>query len=81
MFYMQEDSVITILNSKQAQFMMVTMKDGVAQRLKYYESVNSDAYPIYNLPMEKQRLKGFKWRQDEQPKSRFDITTHKVRTS
>ncbi len=81
MFYMQEDSVITILNSKQAQFMMVTMKDGVAQRLKYYESVNSDAYPVYNLPMEKQRLKGFKWRQDEQPKSRFDITTHKVRTS
>ena len=81
MFYMQEDSVITILNSKQAQFMMVTFKDGVAQRLKYYESVNSDAYPIYNLPMEKQRLKGFKWRQDEQPKSRFDITTHRVRTS
>ena len=81
MFYMQEDSVITILNSKQAQFMMVTMKDGVAQRLKYYESVNSDAYPIYNLPMEKQRLKGFKWRFDEQPKSRFDITSHRVRTS
>ena len=81
MFYMQEDSVITILNSKQAQFMMVTMKNGTAERIKYYESVNSDAFPVYNLPMEKQRLKGFKWRQDEQPKSRFDITRHGVRAS
>lgn len=81
MFYMEEDSVITILNSKQAQFMMVTLKDGVAEKLKYYESVNSDAYPVYNLPMDKQRLKGFKWRFDEQPKSRFDITRHKLRNS
>ena len=81
MFYMEEDSVITILNSKQAQFMMVTMKDGVAEKLKYYESVNSDAFPVYNLPMDKQRLKGFKWRIEEQPKSRFDITKHKVRNS
>lgn len=81
MFYMQEDSVITILNSKQAQFMMVTMKNGTAERIKYYESINSDAYPVYNLPIEKQRLKGFNWREDEQPKSRFDITHHKVRTS
>ena len=81
MFYMQEDSVITILNSKQAQFMMVTLKNGVAERLKYYEQVNSDAYPVYDLPMDKQRLKGFKWRFDEQPKSRFDITRHKLRNS
>lgn len=81
MFYMQEDSVITILNSKQAQFMMVTMKNGTAERIKYYESVNSDAYPVYNLPKDKQRLKGFKWREDEQPKSRFDITRHRVRNS
>lgn len=81
MFYMQEDSVITILNSKQAQYMMVTMKDGVAQKLKYYEQINSDAYPVYNLPMDKQRLKGFNWRIDEQPKSRFDITGKKMRVS
>ena len=81
MFYMQEDSVITILNSKQAQFMMVTLKNGVAEKLKYYESINSDAYPVYNLPVDKQRLKGFKWRIDEQPKSRFDITRRTLRNS
>ena len=81
MFYMQEDSVITILNSKQAQFMRVTMKDGVAEKLKYYEQINSDAYPVYNLPVDKQRLKGFKWREDEQPKSRFDVTKRALRSS
>lgn len=81
MFYMQEDSIITILNSKQAQYMMVTMKNGVAERLKYYEQINSDAFPIYNLPMDKQRLKGFKWRMDEQPKSRFEVTRRKLRHS
>ena len=81
MFYMQEDSVITILNSKQAQFMMVTMKNGVAEKLKYYEQINSDAYPVYNLPVDKQRLKGFNWRDDEKPKSRFDVTKRALRQS
>ncbi len=81
MFFMQEDSVITMLNSKQAQYMMVTMKNGTAERLKYYETVESDAFPVYDLPRDKQRLKGFKWRLSEQPKSRMEITDRTLRYS
>lgn len=81
MFFMQEDSVITMLNSKQAQYMMVTMKNGTAERLKYYETVESDAFPVFDLPRDKQRLKGFKWRMEEQPKSRREITDRTLRHS
>lgn len=81
MFFMQEDSVITMLNSKQAQFMMVTMKNGTAERLKYYETVESDAFPVFDLPRDKQRLKGFKWRIEERPKSRREITDRTLRHS
>ena len=81
MFYMREDSVITVLNSKEAQFMMVTLKDGFAERLKYYETISSDAFPVYDLPLEKQRLKGFNWRIAEKPANSADITTRKLRRS
>ncbi len=81
MFFMQEDSVITMLNSKQAQYMMVSMKNGTAERLKYYETVESDAFPVFDLPSDKQRLKGFKWRMEEQPKSRREITDRTLRQS
>lgn len=81
MFYVREDSVITVLNSKEAQFMMVTLKDGFAERLKYYETIKSDAFPVYDLPIEKQRLKGFNWRVDEKPANSAAITTRRLRPS
>ncbi|MCF0173514.1 MAG: hypothetical protein HUJ91_07315, partial [Bacteroidales bacterium] len=81
LFYVREDSVITVMNSKEAQFMMVTLKNGAAQRLKYYETVKSDAYPVADLAIEKQRLKGFNWRDAERPKDRFEITGRKLRKS
>ncbi|MBP9986821.1 MAG: hypothetical protein KBT44_02695 [Bacteroidales bacterium] len=81
MFYVREDSVITVLNSKEAQFMMVTLKDGFAERLKYYETVKSDAFPVYDLPLEKQRLKGFNWRVEEKPANSAAITTRRLRNS
>ncbi len=81
MFFVREDSVITVLNSKEAQFMMVTLKDGYAERLKYYETVKSDAFPVYDLPLEKQRLKGFNWRVAEKPANSAAVTTRKLRNS
>ena len=80
-FYMTDENVITTINVKESRSMTASIKDGNAQRLLYMESIKSDAYPVGELPAEKQRLKDFKWRGDERPVSREVITTRNVRTS
>ena len=79
MFYLKEKEEITTINIKESRFMTMALKDGTAQRIKYYEQTQSDAYPVYNLELEKQRLKGFQWRGDERPLSRFSITRRHLR--
>lgn len=81
MFYLKEDAAITTVNIKESQFMTVALKDGVAQRMKYYEQTKSDAYPIINLEKENQKIKGFVWRDDQRPKDRFYITDRTLYSS
>ncbi len=73
-FYMAEKAKLTTVNIKEAKSMTALIKDGNAKRMLYVESIKSDAYPIGDLVMEKQRLKGFKWRGEERPVDRFVIT-------
>lgn len=80
-FYMVEDSVITTINVKESKSLTAALKDGTAQRMLYVESIRSDAYPVGELPVEKQRLKDFKWRGDERPVSRRSITQRRIRES
>ena len=80
-FYMVEDDVITTINVKESKSLTAALKDGTAQRMLYVESIKSDAYPVGELPVEKQRLKDFKWRGDERPISRRDITRRRIRNS
>lgn len=80
-FYMVEDSVITTINVKESKSLTAALKDGTAQRMLYVESIKSDAYPVGELPVEKQRLKDFKWRGDERPVSRRSITQRRIRES
>ena len=81
MFYLKEKEELTTINIKESRFMTMALKDGTAQRIKYYEQTQSDAYPIYNLEMDKQRIKGFQWRGDERPVSRYDVTNRSLRPS
>jgi len=80
-FYMVDENVITTINVKESKSLTAAMKDGQAQRLLYMESIKSDAYPVGDLAPEKQRLKDFKWRGDERPVSREEITTRQMRTT
>lgn len=81
MFYLSEKEQITTINIKESQFMTMALKDGAAQRIKYYEQTQSDAYPVYNLELDKQRIKGFQWRGDERPISRYDVTRRHLKPS
>ena len=81
MFYLKEKEEITTINIKESQFMTMALKNGAAQRIKYYEQTQSDAYPVYNLEIDKQRIKGFQWRGDERPLSRYDVTARSLKPS
>ena len=80
-FYMVDEDVVTTINLKEAKSMTAALKDGTAQRLLYMETIKSDAYPVGDLEMSKQRLKGFEWRADERPVRREAITDRQIRTT
>ena len=80
-FYMVDEDVVTTINLKEAKSMTAALKDGTAQRLLYMESIKSDAYPVGELEMSKQRLKGFEWRAAERPSRRDSITDRQMRVS
>ncbi len=80
-FYLVENNALTTLNMKEARSMTAVIKNGNAEKLLYTETIKSDAYPITELAIEKQRLKGFEWRGDERPVTRYDITDRELKES
>lgn len=80
-FYLQEDSLVTEMNQKESKLLSATIKDRKIQRLKYMEQIKNDAYPVFGLPMDKQRLRGFIWRGDERPINKEEITTRTIKES
>ena len=80
-FFLEEDSLITTMNQKESRMISATIKNKEIQRIHYIEGIKSDAFPVYNLAKENQRLKGFHWRGKERPINRFDITDRVVKNS
>ncbi len=80
-FYMEENGSLTNVNIKESKSLTAMIKDAAATRLLYLEDIKSDAYPIPDLESEKQKFKGFEWRGDERPISRYDVTFMPIPTS
>lgn len=80
-FYFAEDSIITLMNQKESRLLSAIIKDRKIQKIRYYEELKSDVHPIYKMPIEKQRLRGFSWKDEQRPKSRFEICNRVVRQS
>lgn len=80
-FYLVEDNNVSTINIKESRSLTAMIKDGNARRLLYLETIKSDAYPVTDLEIEKQRLKGFEWRASERPDSPAAITDQKLRAS
>lgn len=73
-FYMEENGVLTNVNIKESKSLTAMIKNAAATRLLYLEEIKSDAYPIPDIESEKQKFKGFEWRGNERPVTRFDVT-------
>lgn len=80
-FYLQEDSIITVMNQKESKMLSASIKDRQIQKIKYIENIKNDALPVFNLPMDQQRLRGFVWRDKDRPKSRNEVTDRVIRVS
>lgn len=78
MFFIEEDSVITTMNQKECRVMKGLIKDRKIQKIQYVQDVKSDAFPVYNLPINKQRLKGFNWSPEKRPKDRFAVCNRRI---
>ncbi len=81
LFYMEEDSVITLMDREECKMMTVKFKDNEVQRVRSIGDLKQNVFPVYNLPEEEQKLKGFNWRGEERPVTRFEITDRKLKPS
>lgn len=81
LFFFEEDSVLTTMNEKECKALSATMLDNKIHRVRYFENINSNAYPLFNLPDNKQKLKGFKWADEKRPKNRYDVCNRSIKSS
>ncbi len=81
LFYMQEDSIITLMDREECKMMTVKIKDNEVQRTRSIGELKQNVFPVYNLPEDEQRLKGFNWRGEERPQTRNDVTPRRIRAS
>ncbi len=81
LFFREREEEITLMNQKECKLMSAKIKDNEINRVKYIGEVKSDLIPTYNLPIDKQRLRGFAWEKDDLPKNRFELTQRVVNPS
>lgn len=80
-FYLQEDSIVTVMNQKESKLLSAKITDRKIQKIKYIEQIKSDALPVYKLPMDQQQLRGFNWRAEDRPKTRNEVTDRVIKKS
>ena len=77
-FYIAEDSLITLMDQEECKMMTAKIKDNRVQRTRSIGELKQNVFPVYNLSVEEQRLRGFEWRGAECPKTRYDVTDRKI---
>ncbi|MDD3272800.1 MAG: OstA-like protein [Bacteroidales bacterium] len=79
LFFLAEDSVITMMNEKECKFLSAAIDSGKLSRVKYFDGIKSDLFPLVSIEKGKDKLKGFIWRENERPVTRFDVCDRLVR--
>lgn len=84
LFFMEEDSVVTMMNQKEAKILTASFRRGNVERVLYMDGVKSDVYPVWFLwkkEQERMKLKGFDWQEKKRPADRYAITSQQIRAS
>ena len=81
LFYIEENDVLATVNKKDSKMLSAVFKDGNINRIYYFDTAVSDAYPVVQLAEEERKLKGFNWMPDRRPQDRHAVTSLDLRPS
>ena len=59
----------------------ITLSDGKVENMVFRVKPESNMFPLEKVEESQLKLKGFKWRPDGRPLTRFDVTQKQVRKS
>ncbi len=80
LFFIKENDALATVNKTDSKMLSASFKDGSIQRIYYYDSAKSDAYPIVQLKEEERSLKGFNWKPERRPADRRAVTDAEYRS-
>jgi hypothetical protein len=73
-FYPQdEDSAYTGMNRSSCDVIDIFFKDKNINKIKFVNQVKGTLYPMNQIPVSLQFLKGFNWNESVRPKNKFAI--------
>lgn len=79
--YLADSSTVAYANVKDCKMISSILENGELKKNFYFESIKSNMFPIEELAVEDQKLKDFRWRGDERPVDRYDLTDVSIRPS
>lgn len=80
-FYLQENDAFATMNKVESKMLSAVFRNGEVDRVYYFDSPKNDAYPLAQLRMEEQKMRGFNWQVEKRPESRADVTTLELKPS
>lgn len=80
LFFIKENDVLATVNKTDSKMLSASFSDGSIQRIYYYDTAKSDAYPIVQMKEEERTLKGFNWQPDRRPADRHAVTDAEYRS-
>lgn len=81
LFYIEENDTLATVNTKDSKMLSAVFKDGDLNKIYYFDTAVSDAYPVVQMSREDQRLKGFNWLPERRPVDKNAVTERELRPS
>jgi len=72
----KETNVLETITKEVSSNIKFTLENGQIETIMYLKTSDGNTYPPSKLPDDVRKLKGFIWREEEQPKQRDDIFTN-----
>jgi hypothetical protein len=72
----EETNVLETITKEVSSNIKFTLENGQIETIMYLKTSDGNTYPPSKLPDDVRKLKGFIWREEEQPKQRDDIFTN-----
>ncbi len=80
LFFIKENDALATVNKTDSKMLSASFSDGTIQRIYYYDSAKSDAFPVVQLKEEERTLKGFNWKPERRPANRRAVTDAEYRS-